>query len=88
MMKSQDVHLIEVIDVVYLAGYQLMLTFDNGDKKIVDLQDRLEGEIFEPLKNIEYFKLVNVNPEIGTICWPNDADFAPDTLYNIGQKIR
>jgi len=81
-MKSY--HLIEVKHVEYLDGYRLKLLFDNGDKKIVNLEKELSGEIFEPLRDLDLFKQVAVDPEIGTICWPNNADFAADTLYDIG----
>ncbi|MFM7192421.1 MAG: DUF2442 domain-containing protein [Microcystaceae cyanobacterium] len=37
--------------------------------------------VFEPLKNPEYFAQVKVNPELGTIQWPNGADLDPDVLY-------
>lgn len=80
-------HLIEVSDAEYLEDYKLLLTFDNGVRKIVDLKNRLDGEMFEPLKNIEYFRQVKVEPDLGTICWPNEADFAPDTLYQIGKEL-
>ena len=70
--------------VEYLDGYRLKLLFDNGDKKIVNLEKELSGEIFEPLRDLDLFKQVAVDPEIGTICWPNNADFAADTLYDIG----
>ena len=40
----------------------------------------LHGEIFEPLKAIEYFKTLRVHPELHTVVWPNGADFAPEFL--------
>ena len=71
-------------DAAYLSEYKLLLTFKDGIKKQVDLETHLEGEIFEPLKNINYFKTVTVNPDIDTIVWDNGADFSPDFLYDIG----
>jgi hypothetical protein len=58
--------------------------FDDDTIKLVDLKPHLEGEIFQPLKNVEYFKKVKVNTDIDTICWDNGADFAPEFLDEIG----
>jgi hypothetical protein len=74
-----------VIDVTYLSGYKLKLRFDDDSVKIVDLESYLDGPIFEPLKNQEFFRKVTVNPDIDTIVWPNNADFAPEFLYEIGR---
>jgi hypothetical protein len=74
-------------EVEYVEAYKLRLTFSNHDAHEVDLVDELYGEIFEPLKNIEYFKQVFLNSETNTIEWPNGADFAPEFLYQLGQTI-
>jgi hypothetical protein len=73
-----------VKDVIYVSGYKLLVTFEDGVVKLVDLESYLDGEIFEPLKDIDYFKTVSVNPDINTIVWDNDADVSPDFLYEIG----
>jgi hypothetical protein len=37
--------------------------------------------MFEPMgKDCDEFCKVTVNPEIGTIVWPNGADLAPEVL--------
>ncbi|MBN2895068.1 MAG: DUF2442 domain-containing protein [Campylobacterales bacterium] len=69
----------------HLHDYQLEVTFNNGITKIVDLQNELDGEIFEPLKNLEQFQKVYL--DCGTIAWENGADFAPEYLYLISQPI-
>ncbi|MCD4817717.1 MAG: DUF2442 domain-containing protein [Candidatus Cloacimonetes bacterium] len=71
--------------VSYVKNYVLKLTFENNIIKIVDLRKHLEGEIFELLKEIEYFQKVKINPDIDTIVWPNEADFSPDFLFQIGK---
>ena len=75
-------HFVE--DVTYISEYKLLLTFEDGVAKLVDLEPYLDGEIFEPLKNIDYFKTVRVNPDIDTIVWDNNADLSPDFLYEVG----
>lgn len=76
-----------VKDVSYISDYKLLLTFEDGSKRIADLKPYLDGEMFEPLKDIEYFKQVSVNPDVDTIIWKNGADMSPDFLYEIGTAI-
>ena len=38
--------------------------------------------VFAPLEDVEFFKKVTVDPEIGTLVWPNGVDFCPDVLYS------
>ena len=71
----------------YLEAYKLRLTFNNQVTQDIDLSTEIYGEIFEPLKDIEYFQQVGLNPETKTIEWPNGADFAPEFLYQLGQAI-
>jgi ribosomal protein L31E len=47
----------------------------------------LDGEIFEPLKDINNFKKVRVNPDLDTIVWENGADMCPDFLYKVGVEV-
>lgn len=74
-----------VRSVAYVADYKLRLTFEDGSMKLVDLEPHLYGEVFEPLKDINAFKRVRVNPDLDTIVWDNGADLSPDFLYEIGR---
>jgi hypothetical protein len=76
-----------VTEVTYLSEYKLKLKFENNEYKMVDLQSHLEGKIFKPLKNLSYFKSAVLNMDIDTVVWPNNADFSPDFLYEIGKTI-
>jgi hypothetical protein len=76
-----------VIEASYLGGYKLKICFDNGENKVVDLQPHIDGPIFEPLKDLDFFKSFYVNHDIDTIVWPNNADFSPDFLYEIGKEV-
>ncbi|PYS59322.1 MAG: DUF2442 domain-containing protein, partial [Acidobacteria bacterium] len=53
----------------------------------VDLASHLDGEVFEPLKNLTNFKSVHVNPDLDTIVWENGADMSPDFLYEISCPV-
>jgi len=69
----------DVVDARYVSGFTVWLRFEDGTQGEVDLTRELDGPVFEPLHDVEYFKRFSV--EIGTITWPNGADFAPEFLY-------
>lgn len=72
----------------YVEDYKLLLTFNDKTKKVVDFDeilDHFEGQVFQPLKDIDYFKLFKI--ECGTVAWPNEADVSPDYLYEMGEEI-
>jgi hypothetical protein len=77
-----------VTDVRHVGEYRLKITFNDGSIKEVDLSGELHGEVFLPLKNVELFKQVSINPETNTIEWPNGADFAPEFLHEIGLEVQ
>jgi hypothetical protein len=64
----------------HVIGYTLWLRFNDGAEGEVNLGDELYGEVFEPLKDFDYFKKFQVHPELRTVVWPNGADFAPEFL--------
>lgn len=67
--------------------FKLVLEFDEGEVKEVDLESRLlewsEGEesIFKQLLDPEYFASVKLNTELETIYWGNGVDFSPNSLH-------
>jgi hypothetical protein len=68
----------------YVRGpFTLRLTFDDGLEKTVNLRRHLRGPVFQPVRDPAYFARVFVDRELGTIVWPNGADFAPETLYEL-----
>ena len=73
-----------VIRVVVLRPYQVILEFNDGRVGIVDLESELWGEVFEPLTDPDYFLRIRVDED--TIMWPNDANFAPEFLYEEAGK--
>ena len=71
--------LARIIAVEPLDGYRLRLTFSDGFVREVDLADTLDGPVFDPVRDPEFFRRVKVDG--GTIAWPNGADLDPDVLY-------
>ena len=76
-----------VTEARHVTGHKIKVRFEDGQTKLVDLGSHLDGPIFEPLRDPAYFRCFTVNSEIDTIVWPNNADFSPDFLYEIGQEI-
>jgi hypothetical protein len=69
-----------ITDARYVEGHTIWLRFADGTEGEVNLENDLEGEVFEPLKDKEHFKQFTLHPELRTIVWPNGADFAPEFL--------
>jgi hypothetical protein len=78
---------LHVKSVRHVEDYRLRLEFDDGNVKEVDLAGELHGEVFEPLRDLAFVKKVAVDPETGTIRWPNGADFAPEFLPDGGKDV-
>lgn len=71
----------KVDKAIYQKDYIIEIHFTDGVHGDINLKEELFGELFEPLKNLEFFKKFEVHPEFHTLCWPNGADFAPEFLY-------
>jgi hypothetical protein len=70
-----------VTEAKVLRTYVLELTFTDGTRGEVDVENELYGEVFEPLRDPAYFALGELDAVIGTVVWPNGADFAPEFLH-------
>jgi len=77
-----------VTSAEYVDGYRIRVAFSNGESGVVDLEDALWGPVFEPLKDVREFATFRVSEVFRTICWPNNADLAPEFLYDrmVGQR--
>ena len=68
-----------VIEVTTLEGCRLRLVFSNGERRIFDVSPYLVYPAFRKLTNAGFFAMAR--PEHGTVVWPENIDFCPDTLY-------
>ncbi|MBN1346746.1 MAG: DUF2442 domain-containing protein [Phycisphaerae bacterium] len=72
----------DVIDASIVGDYRVVLTFEGGEQRMIDLEELLSFDgVFRPLLDPEYFRRLRVEPDVGTIVWPNGADVCPDVLY-------
>ena len=62
--------------------YTLRVVFDDGMEQVIDFRAVLAGELFGPLRDLELFNQVRIDPEVHTLVWPNGADFDPATLHD------
>lgn len=63
----------------YCREYKVWLSFNGGTEGEIDLAAELYGQVFEPLKDKEFFKSFKL--EGHTLSWNNGADFAPEFLH-------
>jgi hypothetical protein len=72
----------EITQVEALQNHRLLVTFRDGERREIDIAHLVSFTgIFAPLQDPAYFRRVTVNPDLGTIVWPNGADLCPDVLY-------
>jgi hypothetical protein len=71
-----------LIGVEPRGQYEIWLRFDDGTEGVLDLEAELWGEVFEPLRDPAEFRKLRLDEELGTVVWPNGADFAPEFLYH------
>jgi hypothetical protein len=84
MLDMQE--LVDIAGVEVIGTYRLRLTFADGTVGEVDFGGREWRGVFEQLRDPAYFAQVAVDPESGTIAWPNGADMAPEPLYEEARR--
>jgi hypothetical protein len=72
----------DIVEAVPLEDYLLKLRFEDGVEGVIDVAQCVSFTgVFAPLRERKEFAAVQVNPELGTVCWPSGADLDPDVLY-------
>jgi len=72
----------DITNLKKLDNYRLELEFDNGRKGVVDLASYVDrGGVFSRFADKDYFNRVEINRELGVLCWPDGVDIAPETIY-------
>lgn len=65
-----------------VGPYTLIVAFADGTEQRIDFRPVLHGALFGPLQDLDIFDAVRLDTEVGTLVWPNDADFDPATLHD------
>lgn len=81
-MLANSMHpaLVRITSFEIIGPTALRVAFSDHTSQDIEFADVLRGELYSPLASPEYFRLVKLDPEVGTIVWPNGADFDPSTL--------
>ena len=75
--------LYDIDKVRFINDHLLYLHFEDGTEGRLDIAKLIPFKgVFAPLKNEKYFSQVKLDKTLGTICWPNGADIAPEFLYD------
>jgi hypothetical protein len=77
----------KVISCSLVKDYVLMVVFEDGVERTIDLEPILAGPIFGALRDRDLFKQVRLDRDFGALEWPNGADIDPAVLYNWPQQV-
>ena len=81
MVAVTEKYLPVIVGVAVLGDHVLRLLFSDGTVGDVDFSAECWTGVLEPLNDPAYFGQVAVDPDAGTIAWPNGIDLAPEPLY-------
>ena len=77
---THPIHHVASFSIV--GPYTLAVTFGDRSRQVIDFHRVLRGELFGPLRDLQVFNQVRLDSEVGTLTWPNGADFDPATLHD------
>ena len=69
-----------------IGDHSLRLLFEDGTVGDISFDDGEWTGVFEPLRDPTEFAKVFVDPQFGTIAWPNGLDMAPERLYQAARR--
>jgi len=65
-----------------VGPHTINVAFGDGTEQRINFRPVLQGAVFGPLQDLTTFNAVVLDPEVGTLTWPNGADFDPTTLHD------
>jgi hypothetical protein len=76
---THPIHRVTRFEIV--GPYTLSVVFADGTTQEINFRPVLHGALFGPLRALAAFNAVALDHEVGTLTWPNGADFDPATLH-------
>ena len=77
---NHPIYRVRSLEIV--SAYTLRIRFDDSTGQTIDFRPILAGELYGPLRDRRLFNQVRIDPEAGTLVWPNGADSDPATLHD------
>ena len=72
-----------------LDGYKVFVCFEDGKKGVADLTSIVEqGGVFSKLKDSTLFAQAYIDKDWAVLCWPEEIDIAPETLYQSATQLQ
>jgi len=71
----------KAVSVRVIRPYIIEVAFDDGTRRVIDMEPELWGEVFVPLRDPALFAQAAVDQRFGSVYWPTGADLAPEFLY-------
>lgn len=79
--------MLRIVAADRLGDYRLMVTFNDGEKRIFDGHSLLNGPVFAPLADEKVFNDYALDYE--TLTWLNgEVDIAPEFVYEHSEKVK
>lgn len=72
--------ILTITNAEYKNGYSLLLTFSNGEVRVMDFAPLMHKGICKKLQDLDYFKSFRLDPF--TVDWNDEIGFAPEFLYD------
>lgn len=66
----------------FVEPYVLQVHFDDGTAQTINFKPIMAGQVYGSLNELTLFERVIIDEEVGTLVWPNGADFDPATLHD------
>ena len=76
-----------VLNCEIIGPYTLRVQFDDQTWQTINFEPILRGALYGPLRELDLFNQVRIDPEVQTLIWPNGADFDPATLHDWPTQI-
>jgi len=72
--------LLDIVQVQAQPDYRLLLEFENGERRLFDMNPYLDKGVFRTIRDPNLFSAARI--DYGTVTWPGEIDMAPETLYD------